>query len=135
MATKAHRTASMEDYLEELQLGFVFLEMKFLTAFEDCKYRNFCFDCKCCFVTKDGKLHEIDCDLENVGINEKPGFLESDHVFLLYAHGLYAVVQRDDGEHNLSIYSSCQEALKKCGDLNFKTLEETAHKSESDSKG
>ncbi|KAL5845582.1 hypothetical protein ACOSQ3_009106 [Xanthoceras sorbifolium] len=89
-------------------LGFA---LCIVAAFDDCKYSNFFFNCKCYFLTKDGELHEIDCDIEYRGFNGTRGFLESDHMFLLYAHGLYAVVQRDDGEHNLSIYSSCQEAL------------------------
>ncbi|KAK1575678.1 hypothetical protein Q3G72_007522 [Acer saccharum] len=66
---------------------------------------------KCYFLTKDGEVHEIVCDLEVIKIDGRLGFMESDHVFLLYAHGLSAVFQRDDGEHNLSIYSSCREAL------------------------
>ncbi|KAK4849501.1 hypothetical protein QYF36_025482 [Acer negundo] len=49
--------------------------------------------------------------LEGTKLDGRLGFQESDHVFLLYAHGLSTVFQRDDGEHNLSIYSSSQEAL------------------------
>ncbi|KAK2642348.1 hypothetical protein Ddye_024111 [Dipteronia dyeriana] len=82
-----------------------------VVAFKDCKYFDFSFNCKCYFLTKDGELYEIVCDLKGMQLDGRHGFLESDHVFLLYAHGLSAVVQRDDGEHNLSIYSSCQEAL------------------------
>ncbi|KAK0598560.1 hypothetical protein LWI29_035857 [Acer saccharum] len=83
-----------------------------VAAFEDCEYFNFCFNCKCYFLTKDGEVHEIVCDIDGMmKIDGRLGFMESDHVFLLYAHGLSAVFQRDDGEHNLSIYSSCREAL------------------------
>ncbi|TXG68594.1 hypothetical protein EZV62_003529 [Acer yangbiense] len=82
-----------------------------VAAFGDCEYFNFCFNCKCYFLTKDGEVHEIVCDLEVIKIDGRLGFIESDHVFLLYAHGLSAVFQRDDGEHNLSIYSSCREVL------------------------
>ncbi|KAK2653645.1 hypothetical protein Ddye_013501 [Dipteronia dyeriana] len=60
---------------------------------------------------KDGEVHEIVCDIDGMKIDGRLGFLESDHVFLVYAHELSTVFQRDDGEHNLSIYSSCQEAL------------------------
>ncbi|KAK1591319.1 hypothetical protein Q3G72_005794 [Acer saccharum] len=81
MATKARGTASLEDYLE------------------------------CYFLTKDGEVYEIVCDLKGVKLDGRLGFQESDHVFLLYAHGLSTVFQRYDGEHNLSIYSSSQEAL------------------------
>ncbi|KAI9181502.1 hypothetical protein LWI28_015593 [Acer negundo] len=80
-ATKARGTASMEDYLE------------------------------CYFLTKDDEVYEIVCDLKGMKLDGRLGFQESDHVFLLYAHGLSTVFQRDDGEHNLSIYSSSQEAL------------------------
>ncbi|KAK4840022.1 hypothetical protein QYF36_026704 [Acer negundo] len=60
---------------------------------------------------KDDEVHEIVCDLDGMKIDGRLEFLESDHVFLLYAHGLSSVFQRDDGEHNLSIYSSCPEAI------------------------
>ncbi|KAK1576103.1 hypothetical protein Q3G72_010963 [Acer saccharum] len=66
---------------------------------------------KCYFLTKDDELHEIVCDIDGMKIDGRLGFMESDHVFLLYSHQLSAVFQRDDGEHNLSIYSSCREAL------------------------
>ncbi|KAK0597838.1 hypothetical protein LWI29_029085 [Acer saccharum] len=82
-----------------------------VAAFEDCEYFNFCFNCKCYFLTKDGEVHEIVCDFEVIKIDGRLGFMESDHVFLLYDYGLSAVFQRDDEEHNLSIYSSCREAL------------------------
>ncbi|KAK3206348.1 hypothetical protein Dsin_020394 [Dipteronia sinensis] len=82
-----------------------------VAAFKDCKYFDFCFNCKFYFLTKDSELYEIVCDLKGMVLDERLGFLESDHVFLLYAHGLSVVFQRDVGEHNLSIYSSCQEAL------------------------
>ncbi|KAK0581164.1 hypothetical protein LWI29_010801 [Acer saccharum] len=82
-----------------------------VAAFENCEYFNLCFNCKCYFLTKDGELYEIVCDLKGMKLDGRLGFQESDHVFLLYAHGLSTVFQRDDGEHNLSIYSSCQEAL------------------------
>ncbi|KAK1576422.1 hypothetical protein Q3G72_016234 [Acer saccharum] len=81
MATKARETASLDGYLE------------------------------CYFLTKDDEVHEIVCDLNGMKLDRRLGFLESDHVFLVYAHGLSAVFQRYDGEHNLSIYSSCREAL------------------------
>ncbi|KAK3220236.1 hypothetical protein Dsin_014206 [Dipteronia sinensis] len=82
-----------------------------VAAFEDCEYFNFCFNCKCYFLTKDDEVHEIVCDIDGMKIDGRLGFQESDHVFLVYAYELSAVFQRDDGEHNLSIYSSCREAL------------------------
>ncbi|KAL5845580.1 hypothetical protein ACOSQ3_009104 [Xanthoceras sorbifolium] len=115
-----------------------------VAAFEDCRYRSFFFNCKCYFLTKNDKLHEIDCDLEDIGFNGTCGFLELDHMFLLYVHELYAVVQRDDGEHNvvwLMKYLLDDNSLNEAGlvenvedqeDLNSKTLEETEQNSESE---
>ncbi|TXG64972.1 hypothetical protein EZV62_011966 [Acer yangbiense] len=62
-----------------------------VAAFEDCEYSNyFCINCKYYFLTKDGELYELAGDLKVMELDGRlgHGFMESDHVFLLYAHGL-----------------------------------------------
>ncbi|KAI9162097.1 hypothetical protein LWI28_023835 [Acer negundo] len=105
MATKARGTVSLDGYLENFLDG---------PSFSFCCPGNEIpewFSHQRRGSSVDGEVHAIVFDLEGMDIDGRLGFMESDHVFLLYSHRLSAAFQRYDGEHNLSIYSSCREAL------------------------
>lgn len=79
-----------------------------LSPIEYPNYFGFFLECKCNFINPEGEWHGPVYNLENLPIEN----LESDHVFVVYAHRLlYDEVQDSHGDCSLSTYASCRKAF------------------------
>ncbi|KAK2651135.1 hypothetical protein Ddye_018624 [Dipteronia dyeriana] len=130
---------------------FLGLALCIVAEIDVCQHIDLYFQCKCSF--DNGVSHEFICYLKGVDSNGIPGILESDHLFLLYNTQLSGFCRKEDGEHNLRIFSSRPNArfeispvdmnlqplpnckIKKCGVHLLYKEEETTQNSLSEARG